>query len=249
VITGGLIGKVVKTDNVHFIGFMYPDFPILSYLYSIGRNIPGVIYVGKERLNPLEKSLITKAHSKKDLQEMGIPFISTYSTDEKYDIDLTTRTTIIDLVYSKWGMDYTKILDIDVIRSLLMMDEWDYYDFLKLRWLSKECCSDLENTGLIKIHSLLNSSLNEIYATVLSMKDHTVATMELSLTNFIMTVITQDYYPDWNDERNSMMNVFDRKSIGRDNELAVLFAKYRSMNHDKKIKLLWLITQLKYFLE
>jgi len=246
-IENGLLGKVVKTNNYHFIGFLYPNFPFVGHFLINYESAPGIIYSGKEHLIGDERKYITSFLSKEKLQNTGYTFISIYSADGKYDIDLTDRETMLDLVYSKWGFDYKQYLDIDMLAVLLERDEQDFYDFLKFRWLSKKRCANSKNIGLYTskhISKLLNKPIESVYAEILSLeKDKSLEDYELSLTIFIMKSMAGKY-SDEKDDYNAMLKTFDYGTRGKENELAVILSKYRNMSHNKRIKLIWLITEL-----
>ena len=253
-IDNGLLGKVVKTDNYHFIGFLYPNFPFVGHLSHFNtENIPGIIYTGSEHLVREAKTLVTKFLSKEDLSKTGIKkFISTYSADGKYDIDLTdikSRVTLLDLVYSKHKLDYTQYLDDDMLKYLLNKDEQTFYDFLKLCWLFEEQCTNTENMGLYSskaIFKLLNKSIKEIYTKILSIESDTALdSLELAFAHFITDAKMRNYIPNKSDEKNAMLKTFDNSTRGKENEIVLIFSKYRNMSHNKKIKLIWLFTEFK----
>jgi hypothetical protein len=259
-IDGGLIGKVVKTDNTSFIGFLYPDFPFADTVMLVSyRCKPGIIYTGFAHLNDLDRGLVknlrsvgkeaTLLYSKEYLVETGIEFISTYSHDGKYDIDLTDRTVILDVVYSKWGLDYRRFLDMNMLGVLLEMEEQDFLNFAKLCWLSSEWGTDTDSVGIFSskaVCSLINKSMEKVYATVLSINsESSVSALELSIANFIRNAKAHNYREEKKDEYNVALKTFDRNSHGKERNIAIALSKYRNMNHDKKIKLLWLIKQLK----
>jgi hypothetical protein len=259
-IDGGLIGKVIKTDDDHLIGFLYPNFPFVDSLVLLNyKNKPGIIYAGIKYLNSVEDKMLKALHaqgqvstclySKEYLKETGMVFISTYSPDGKYDLDLTDRTVVLDLVYSKWGLNYAQYLDINSLEVLLEMDAHDFYDFVKPRWLSSKCCANSDNIGVFNskaIYKLMHEPIEKAYATVLSIINKMdVRALEHSLVNFIRNAKARNYREEKQDDYNVMLKTFDYNTIGKEKEIAVILSKYRNMNHDMKIKLLWLIKQLK----
>ena len=263
-IKGGLIGKVVKTSNVHFIGFLYPEFPYAdTTMLFYYRNKPGIIYTGKYSLNYKEKDIVNSLcdagrkdvllYSKEYLEDTGIDFISTYAPDGKYDLDLSDRTVLLDLIYSKWNLDYSQYLDMNMLEVLLEMDLHDFYNFLKIRWYSSKSCINNDNHGIYSskaIHKLLNESIEKVYAAILSISTETaVSDLELSIANFIRSAKARNYREDEEAGYDSTLKTFDINTRGREKEIAVALSKYRSMSHNKKLKLIWLIQQLKLFIK
>ena len=259
-IDDGLIGKIVKTDNEQFIGFLYPNFPFVKSIVLLNyKNSPGIIYTGIKRFSYLDKKMLesmfyvgqktTFLYSKERLKETGFTFITTYSPDGKYDVDLTDRIVILDLIYSKWELDYTQYLDINMIEVLLDMDELDFYDFVKFRWFSRKLCANNDNISVYSskaIYKLLNGPIEKAYSTILSIKNKSgVSALELSLANFIRNAKARNYRAEKKDEYDATLKNFDVSTLGQEKEIAVILSQYRNMNHDKKIKLLWLIKQLK----
>ena len=253
-IDNGLLGKVVKTDNYHFIGFLYPNFPFVSHLWFSKADIPGIIYTGGEHLKSKEKELVTLFHSKEYLNKTGLQFISTHFTDDKYDIDLTKRETVLDLVYSNWELDYTQYLDFEIRLKLHDMDKQDFLDFVKVRWLFRDHCIDSKGVGLYnseKVYKLLNKSVEKVYAEVLAIESNVDLTdLEESLANLILKAKTaRNYNPNKTDDYNVTLKSFDNSTKGKEKELTIILSKYRNMSHNKKIKLIWLITELKKQIE
>jgi len=251
-IENGLLGKVVKTDNYHFIGFLYPNFPFVGHLLLFNKeDKQGIIYSGKEHLYQEDRDnfdLFKRTYTKEYLNQTGIPFVSTYSADEKYDIDLTNRETVLDLVYSKWGLDYTQYLDSEMTAVLFDMDEQDFLDFVKFRWLSSNRCSNTQDIGLYNneaIHKLLNKTVEQVYAEVLAIdSDVTLGALELSIANFMLNAISRNYNPNNKSDYDVTLKNFSESTEGKERELAVILSKYRKMSHNKRIKLIWLITEL-----
>jgi hypothetical protein len=250
-IDNGLLGKVVKTDNVHFIGFLYPDFPCVGYL-AFGADIPGIIYTGREHLSGNEKTGVTMLYSKDDLVKMGLTFISICALDGKYDIDLTKTETVLDLVYSKWGLDYTEYLGVDVRATLMEIDKQDFLDFVKPRWWCREYCTENNLINLYtakNTYNLLNSPIDLVYDKVLSADNNVVLdTLELSIINLIASAKTKAYNLNKTDGYNVTLKGLDISTKGREKELGVTLSKYRKMEHSKKFKLLWLVKELKKYM-
>ena len=266
-IEGGLIGKVVKTDNVHFIGFLEQRFPYadttMLFIYS---DKPGIIYTGRYSLNKKEKGIVDSLsndgqnnvllYSKKQLEDTGIDFISTYAPDGKFDIDLSDRRVLLDLIFSKWDLDYSQHLDMSILEVLLEMDLQDFYNFLKIRWYSRTSCVNIDNHGIYSskaIYKLLNEPIERTYAAILSIStEAAVSGLELSIASFIRNAKAHNYRESDDEEDegyDATLKNFDINSSDREKELTVTLSKYRNMTHNKKLKLIWLIQQLKTFIK
>jgi hypothetical protein len=200
----------------------------------------------------VEKIVVTILYAKESLEETGVPFISTYSDNGQWDIDLTNRMNVIDLVYSKWGLDYKQYLNTDMLQVLLDMEEQDFYNFVKYRWVSQEKCADCENTELYNsesLYRLLYNSTEEIYAQVLSVKnDKTLEHFECALINILFDSKTRGYNQNKTDNFHVVRKFVDKETQGKENDLSLILAKYRNMTHDKRIKMVWLIIQIKNLL-
>ena len=253
-IENGLLGKVVKIDCKSLIGFLYPNFPYVGHPYFL-HNLEGYIYAGSAYLTREEKNIeiYRSTHTKKELESIGTPFISLCSVDGSNDIDLSNRENMLDLVYSKWALDYRSCLDIGTVQVLLGMDEHDFYDFIKIRWLYQDECS-AEASKIYytseAVHKMLAKPVSEVFCGAMSsIGDSELKYLEVSITNLLIDSITGNYSNYKTDEWNSMKRDFGAIVKGIEKDLALVLAKYRNMSHDKRIKIPWLLTRISELLK
>jgi hypothetical protein len=231
-----LVGKTVNIDdddNTHILGlvqFFYPDHKIMQkgvYFHTVDK----LIYVGGR-----SEGDYINWRNRDDLQ-----IIFAIQTTN-HDIDFTDRTVILKFVYAKWGINADDFFTDDEIENITYMELFDFYNFIKLRWVSKSLCSYSETASMPNIHSIIGQDFNAILRFCEHMTDVTASILEMGLIGFIEKAHEKT-------KRNSKAysrhyDLYKKFNAKFDNDyIALALSKYRDMENSKRFKLIWLLSQ------
>jgi hypothetical protein len=162
-----------------------------------------------------------------------------------FDFDLTDRLEVLKFVYAKWSIVAEDFWADDEIESIKRMDLFDFYNFVKLRWVSKEICLSDEMTARANVHSFIGQSLDDILRSSEAITYENAQLLEAGFISFIETILARDKnrskaYTRYNELYRKFRTTFDYKHI------ALILSKYREMGSDKRLKLIWLLSQFSF---
>lgn len=226
-----LIGKTVKIRDASILCCLYPGFEEREFFSSIADKGKRIIYIG-EVIDDL------KMHLRRTTEE----FINTVGEP---DIDLDDRNNMAQLVYSKWGMDFINDEEPETVDFLLKMDENSFFTFMKRLWFIGPSIIKYP-VGVPTVQELVTSlwgSERELVEKFYKMSiGQNLVYLEGNVIGFIHSAYsTESNYKSTNSKKFSA--TFNEEYI------AEVLAHYRKMSRGRKVKLLWLLTELQSYLQ
>jgi len=244
-----LVGKTVNIgDNsisfaLELLQYFYPDFKIIQQgdMFPEGDNL---IYVHGRSYQ----------RTREWLPDSGRKVIYTYDMDNAKenefdfvcDYDFTNRNQLLKLVYSKWGIDYSYVLAEDDLINIERMDLFDFYNFIKPRWISENLCQSDETITQTNVHNIIGQRFDNILRFNDNITDENAPLLELGILQFIETArSTKRSRNKAYSKYNALYRKFNDKHS--DNRyIALTLAKYREMENTKRFKLIWLLSQFSF---
>lgn len=225
-----LIGKTVKTidssegiDVTEIVSFMYPNFVIREEISFDYEN--DVIYVGpyardiKDILSHGTKSFIAVAN-------MGIQ-----------DIDLTSRETSIDILYSKWNRTPGK----EIRETLGDMIEPDYWRYFKTYWVTGRSSIEDSGVSLWKLYNVLGKQRYEILKCYFTLRE---THSDSSIFSGLLGFINRSLNPDENSSQRGRYNLLLKEFAAEYGASAVQVIRMAylmpcSTDQDREYRTLW----------
>lgn len=227
------IGDKQNKNALGLIQFFYPNYKILQE-YDYFPSSDKLIYVDG----------ISYGNILNTLKESGKEVIYA-TTASNFDFDFTDNVEVLKFVFSKWAIDAEYLFSEDDIENIRRMELFDFYNFIKSRWVSKDICLCDETTDKINIHEIIGKGFNDIMHFHDYITNENANRLEMGFIQFIETArdksnIKNKAYSRYNDLYRRFNAEFNNDYI------ALVLARYREMVNNKRFKLIWLLSQFSF---
>ncbi len=227
------IGDKEHANALGLVQFFYPDYKVMQQ---------GDIYPNSAKLIHVEG--ISDKNALNWLINSDRKVIYATKT-HKFDFDFSDNLEVLKFVYAKWDIEAEYLYSEDELENIRRMELFDFYNFIKPRWISKDICLCDDLTNKVKIHSVIGQDFNEILRFCDYITSENANRLEMEFVQFIETARIKNIKKSKAYSRYYAL--FRRFNNEFDNDyIALALAKYREMTNNKRFKLIWLLSQFSY---